>query len=137
MNHIIYPLYNGSFNILMKSARSMEDIHCFAFLVVDENGEAVLVDTGFDPDAIPGANTALIRTEDQQVKVAIEKLGFDPAGIKDVIMTHIHWDHTCGMRDFPKPVSSFRPMSFAVFCSLILMRKLILIPTIGFTCCPI
>ena len=41
MNHTIYPLYNGSFNILMKSARSMEDIHCFAFLVVDENGEVL------------------------------------------------------------------------------------------------
>ena len=97
MNHTIYPLYNGSFNILMKSARSLEDIHCFAFLVVDENGETVLVDTGFDPDAIPGAKTHANQTGEQKVKAAIENLGFDPAGIKDVIMTHIHWDHTCGM----------------------------------------
>ncbi|HHW61320.1 MAG TPA: MBL fold metallo-hydrolase [Syntrophomonadaceae bacterium] len=102
MNYTIYPLFNGCFNILFKSIRSMEDIHCFAFLVVDENGEAVLVDTGFDPETIPGINTCHTQTEEQHIKAAIEKLGFNPAAIKDVIMTHIHWDHTAGMRDFPQ-----------------------------------
>ncbi len=112
MNHTIYPLYNGSFNILMKSARSLKDIHCFAFLVEDENGEAVLVDTGFDPNAIPGANTRANQTGEQKVKVAIENLGFDPTGIKDVIMTHIHWDHTCGMSNFPQARFLFQADEF-------------------------
>lgn len=112
MNHTIYPLFNGCFNILMKSARSMEDIHCFAFLVVDENGEAILVDTGFDPDAIPGANTYHNQTEELRVRSAIEKLGFNPDGIKDVIMTHIHWDHTAGMPEFPQARFLFQADEF-------------------------
>lgn len=102
MYHTIYPLFNGCFNIIFKSARSMENIHCFAFLVVDETGEAVLVDTGFDPKGIPGANTSSTQTGEQRIKVAIEKLGFDSSHVKDVIMTHIHWDHTAGMPDFPQ-----------------------------------
>jgi glyoxylase-like metal-dependent hydrolase (beta-lactamase superfamily II) len=102
MFHTIYPLFNGCFNIFFKSARSLENIHCFAFLVVDEMGEAVLVDTGFDPEGIPGGITSATQTEEQKVKAAIEKLGFDPANINKVIMTHIHWDHTAGMPDFPQ-----------------------------------
>lgn len=102
MYHTIYPLFNGCFNILMKSARSMENIHCFAFLIVDENGEAVLVDTGFDPEGIPGANTSSSQIGEQRIKAVIAKKGFDPSQVNEVIMTHIHWDHTAGMPDFPQ-----------------------------------
>jgi glyoxylase-like metal-dependent hydrolase (beta-lactamase superfamily II) len=101
MYHTIYPLFNGCFNILMKSARSMEDIHCFAFLIVDETGGAVLVDAGFNPEGIPGARTYSTQTDEQRIKAVIENLGFNPAQVKEVIMTHIHWDHTAGMCDFP------------------------------------
>ncbi len=102
MYHTIYPLFNGSFSIFLKSAHFMDNIHCFAFLVVDEAGEPVLVDTGFDPKRIPSVHTSSNQTEEHKIKAAIKKLGFAPAQIKEVILTHIHWDHTAGMLDFPQ-----------------------------------
>jgi glyoxylase-like metal-dependent hydrolase (beta-lactamase superfamily II) len=31
----------------------------------------------------------------------LQRLGFKPADVKNVIISHLHWDHAGGMRDFP------------------------------------
>ncbi|MDI6743110.1 MAG: MBL fold metallo-hydrolase [Smithella sp.] len=31
----------------------------------------------------------------------LSRLGFTPADVKNVIISHLHWDHAGGMRDFP------------------------------------
>lgn len=31
----------------------------------------------------------------------LQRLGFRPADVKNVIISHLHWDHAGGMRDFP------------------------------------
>lgn len=101
MNYQIHTLYNGIFNILFKSVPPIANIPCFAFLLTGEDGELVLVDTGFDPKYIPGMNTSFEQGAQQKLTAAVARLGYDPGDIDTVIMTHLHWDHTGAMRDFP------------------------------------
>lgn len=79
----------------------MENIHSFAFLLAAEDGELLLVDTGFSPEYIPGLVTSSVQEDIHKIPAAIKNLGFDPGCIRKVIMTHLHWDHTGAMHDFP------------------------------------
>lgn len=48
---------------------------------------------------------AVMRTEFEPARDALIKqmpaLGFDPADVRHAIISHLHWDHAGGMRDFP------------------------------------
>jgi glyoxylase-like metal-dependent hydrolase (beta-lactamase superfamily II) len=70
-------------------------------LLLDENGEALLVDTGFDIDHIPAPDSYGERISDQEIPDLIKKFGIDPLKIKKIIQTHLHWDHTAGIKYFP------------------------------------
>jgi len=56
-------------------------------------GELVLIDTGAGPSA-------------NKIIQNIEKLGFDPARISTVILTHCHIDHVGGAQEFKKRFGS-------------------------------
>ncbi|MGE5396622.1 MAG: N-acyl homoserine lactonase family protein [Chitinophagales bacterium] len=101
MKYTIHPLYNGQFSIHFKSIYSVQNIHSFAFLIVDKCNDPVLVDTGFTPEYIPGPSTSFIQNPEHQLDNAICALGYHPYDIKTVVQTHLHWDHTAGMRLFP------------------------------------
>ncbi len=49
----------------------------------------ILVDTGFNAAAAAARNRNLLRCP---IK-ALRNLGVDPDGIKDVVLTHLHYDH--------------------------------------------
>ncbi len=69
----------------------------YFFWVLRRGEETVLVDTGFGPAA--GARrgrTLLHRTDD-----ALRRLGIDPASVAQVIITHLHYDHTGNLDLFP------------------------------------
>lgn len=100
MQYAVHQIFNGFFNIMFKSVRPMENIPCFAFLLVDEDGELILIDTGFSPEYIPGLITSSQQETEHKLPQAIRNLGYDPADVNTVIMTHLHWDHTAGMQDF-------------------------------------
>ena len=72
------------------------------FLVIDENGEAIIVDTGFDIDNIPGIDSSGIRNAKGQIPDLITQAGINPDKIKKIILTHLHWDHTFGIKHFPE-----------------------------------
>ena len=79
---------------------------CLAYVLRHPDAGAILVDTGFHPDA--GANRrkdfgspmhlmfAGLRPEpfDRQLR----ERGVEPAAVERVVMTHLHVDHTSGMR---------------------------------------
>lgn len=64
----------------------------YAFLVRSMR-RTVLVDTGF-LGARPGVR------EHEPVATALERLDLSPAHVNDVVITHGHWDHLGGLRDF-------------------------------------
>src|SRR3978361_278180 len=59
--------------------------------------QTIVVDTGFAPEAAAARNRPLLRT----VPEALRSMGVDPAVVKDVIITHLHYDHAGNLAEFP------------------------------------
>ncbi|MBO8158863.1 N-acyl homoserine lactonase family protein [Thermosyntropha sp.] len=106
MNYKITPIYNGSFIITLASGNNFfkksVKIPSFIFLLQSEDGENLLVDTGFDPSFIPGSKSTYERTQKEELLNALYDKGIHPDDISMVIQTHLHWDHTGGIPCFPK-----------------------------------
>ncbi len=60
-------------------------------------GKTFIVDTGFGKDMAEKRQRQLIRSPADGLK----PLGIDPLGVKDVIITHMHYDHAGGLDLFP------------------------------------
>ena len=85
-------------------------IVCHVLLIEDSNG-LVLVDTGFGTDDVRNPRqltrpfTTAMRPELQLAETAVgqvRELGFDPADVRHVILTHLDVDHAGGLPDFPQ-----------------------------------
>ncbi|HEY5119241.1 MAG TPA: MBL fold metallo-hydrolase [Anaerolineales bacterium] len=83
-------------------------LHC---LLVETSDGLVLVDTGWglrdcaDPTATVRQFMYLCdcaRDPEETAVRQIAKLGFDPADVKHIILTHMHLDHAGGLPDFPQ-----------------------------------
>jgi len=61
------------------------------------NGRAVVVDTGFDETAAQRRERTLLNGPDNGLKA----IGIDPARMEDVILTHMHYDHSGNHNLFP------------------------------------
>ncbi|MDH3067008.1 N-acyl homoserine lactonase family protein [Achromobacter insolitus] len=69
------------------------------FVWVIRNGTRVyLVDTGFNEDAARARGREFLRCPIE----ALAKLGVSPADIRDVIVTHLHYDHAGNIRKLPQ-----------------------------------
>jgi glyoxylase-like metal-dependent hydrolase (beta-lactamase superfamily II) len=68
----------------------------FVWALVGEN-ETIVVDTGFGPEQARARGRNLIRAPSEGLKA----IGIDPASVKDVIITHMHYDHAGGSDAFP------------------------------------
>lgn len=114
MYYRIIPVYNGSFSIDFAGVLGIsQNDFCFSpvirnspslvFLLIDENEEALLVDTGFDEEYIWGfpPHASFKREQKERLPLALSACGYRPEDISTVIMTHLHWDHTGGMKFFP------------------------------------
>ena len=67
------------------------------FFLVDLPGKVLLVDTGFtDPGYIPRFGI-----EYTAPRAILEELGYNPGQVTDIILTHTHFDHIGGVRDYP------------------------------------
>lgn len=68
----------------------------FVWLVVGP-GTMLLVDTGFSPIS------ALVRQRQYLVSPleSLRRLGYAPADVKDLVITHLHYDHAGNIGDFP------------------------------------
>ncbi|MFT3849546.1 MAG: MBL fold metallo-hydrolase [Propionivibrio sp.] len=68
----------------------------FVWLVVGQ-GTVMLVDTGFSPAS------ALVRQRQYLVSPleSLRLLGYRPGDVKDVVITHLHYDHAGNIGEFP------------------------------------
>lgn len=80
----------------------------YSVLLLHERGP-VLVDTGLNPDGLRdpelawGPRAKLIQPEMTQaddIRSRLKELGLRVSDIKMVLLTHLHWDHTGGLRFF-------------------------------------
>ena len=85
---------------------------CLAYAVRHPSAGPILIDTGMHPDASEhlrrdfGGPMSLLFRSMQPAKEPFDEqlraLGIAPDGVERVIMTHLHVDHTSGMRLLPK-----------------------------------
>ncbi|PPJ23481.1 MBL fold metallo-hydrolase [Nocardia nova] len=82
--------------------------HC---LLIETRTGLVLVDTGFGLDCVrdpghfvgPGRFLLGIRPAEHHTAIRqIQALGYDPADVRHIILTHLDLDHAAGLADFPE-----------------------------------
>ena len=109
MNYKIYPVYLGGVDVDISTIIYRHAIGekikmvIGAFVLQDEDGEYILVDTGA-PSAreIREKGYGLRQMADSVEYIdEIKKLGVDPEQIKLIILTHLHWDHAWNLEYFP------------------------------------
>lgn len=79
-------------------------------LLVESPDGLVLVDSGFSrrevasPERLGPARHVVLLDQDPVNTAAggVERLGFDPADVKHIVLTHLDPDHVGGVRDFPQ-----------------------------------
>jgi glyoxylase-like metal-dependent hydrolase (beta-lactamase superfamily II) len=69
----------------------------YFFWVLRSPDETILVDTGWDP-AAAARRGRTVRIEPRRV---MEQLGIGNDSVSRIVLTHLHWDHTGGVRRFP------------------------------------
>jgi glyoxylase-like metal-dependent hydrolase (beta-lactamase superfamily II) len=69
----------------------------YFYWILLRDGETILVDTGFDPTvAARRGRRCLCAPVD-----ALRALGFDPADVSTLVITHLHYDHVGNLDAFP------------------------------------
>ena len=91
-----------------------ERVPCPAFLIRHPSAGAILVDTGLHPSIAskPSANMGRLFTRMSRprlepgadVPARLREKGLDAKSIRTVIMTHLHYDHSSAISEFPNAV---------------------------------
>jgi glyoxylase-like metal-dependent hydrolase (beta-lactamase superfamily II) len=69
----------------------------YFWIVQPPDGSPVIVDTGFDPAFAAGLGRRAICPPAD----LLARLGVDAAGVKQVVVTHLHYDHIGNLAQFP------------------------------------
>lgn len=80
------------------------DLPCIAWLLKEEeSGRLILVDAGpsEDPDHDAKFHTPITRKPEQQLEPLLASHGVKLEDIREIILTHLHWDHAYGIKKFP------------------------------------
>jgi glyoxylase-like metal-dependent hydrolase (beta-lactamase superfamily II) len=72
----------------------------FYFWLIRDESHAILVDTGWSESAVSSRQGGRRRLAD--AREAIRALGTDPDSISHIVVTHMHYDHTGNLAEFPE-----------------------------------
>ncbi len=83
----------------------------FVWLLRGPDGREIVVDTGFDAATAERRGRTILRP----VADCLRAMGTDPAAVRDVIITHLHYDHAGNLGLFPNATLHVqdREMAFA------------------------
>lgn len=93
-------------NVLFRDPGIPDEIHDALlpleyFIWVVRNAErTIVVDTGFDHPAAQARGRTLLRHPVD----ALRGMGIDPSSVRDVVITHLHYDHAGNLGAFPNAV---------------------------------
>lgn len=87
--------------------------------VVRNAGRTILLDTGFDAQAAKERGRELVRPVGEGLKL----LEVDPASLSDIVISHMHYDHSGNHDLFPKATYHLQDMEMA-YCTGRKMREL-------------
>jgi glyoxylase-like metal-dependent hydrolase (beta-lactamase superfamily II) len=109
MNYQIYPIYLGGVDVDISTIIYRHPIGeqikivMGAFVLKDEKGEFILIDSGA-PSAREikekGYGFRLMADSVEYID-EIKKLGVEPEKVGLIILTHLHWDHAWNVEYFP------------------------------------
>lgn len=123
MKYTVQPLLNGFFTVAFKGDEVLKfprvnNIPSFIFLITSENGDHIVVDTGFDLSHIPGPDSSGIKKAEHEIPAIFARLGIDPLSVKKLVQTHLHWDHAAGIKYFPNAEIFVQAAEFNALFSL-------------------
>ncbi|WP_270933426.1 N-acyl homoserine lactonase family protein [Falsiroseomonas oryzae] len=87
----------ANFLMPVADAHDAMPIDYFVWLLRGPGGREILVDTGFDPETAARRNRPIMRT----VADCLRAVGTTPEAIRDVIISHLHYDHAGNLGLFP------------------------------------
>jgi len=65
-------------------------------LILESDSKKIIIDTGMGNKWDDKSKSIYAYDEDHSMDIALNKIGFKPEDITDVILTHLHFDHTGG-----------------------------------------
>jgi glyoxylase-like metal-dependent hydrolase (beta-lactamase superfamily II) len=110
-----YGIFDGRLqfqNYIIPDDHAAPDPLDFFIFAIRGNGRTIIMDTGFNPVSATRRGRELLRTPAQ----ALLDAGIDPIEVKDVVLTHMHWDHAGGMEYFPKAMFHIQAAEMA-YCT--------------------
>ena len=98
----VFGLHKTSFTYLRGYGETL-DLPLIMFVI--EGGDApIVVDTGADVNrAWDLHRIRMEQTAAEQPDVALRSVGVDPDDVRNVVNTHLHWDHSSNNHLFPTP----------------------------------
>src|SRR4051812_38101711 len=106
---------------------------CLAYVLRHPSAGAIVVDTGLHPDAhesvradygpVLGRLFASLTPAGRPFDAQLRDAGVDPSGVEIVVMTHLHVDHTSGMRLLPNATVVLSAREWAAATGPAALRK--------------
>ncbi len=87
-------------------------------------GRTIVVDTGFDAVAAARRERALLRSTAE----ALALVGIESAGVRDVVLTHLHYDHAGCMEAFPAAIFHLQDAEMAFATGRCMCHRVLRIP---------
>ncbi|MGH7043878.1 MAG: N-acyl homoserine lactonase family protein [Acetobacteraceae bacterium] len=96
-----YGIFDGRMqyqNYIIPDDHAAPDPLDFFVFAISGGGRTIVMDTGFNSASAKRRARELLCTPAE----ALRNAGIEPGTVKDVVLTHMHWDHAGGMEYFPQ-----------------------------------